>query len=72
MMQSRMRVSKKIEDLDVSLEITMKLSEWREFENKLVDGWPSWKVGEIIQQAIRDIHRATDRITDYPPEMTPP
>jgi hypothetical protein len=40
------------QDAIASLTLTMTIKEFKEFRGQLVDKWPTWKVGEAIQEAI--------------------
>jgi hypothetical protein len=61
-MHSRVKISDKVEDLDVTISLTMTLAQWRQLMRQLPASWPSWKVAELIAKSVGEITTATDRL----------
>lgn len=67
-MHARVKVSEKIEALDVTIALTMPLSEWREVMRQQPNTYPGWKVAELIAESVGQITKATDKLV-APPEQ---
>lgn len=46
------------DDIEVKLEITMTVSEWRELMRQLPQKWPSWELGNEISSALGKLETA--------------
>jgi hypothetical protein len=65
-MHARVKISDKVADLDVTISLTMKLSEWRDVMCQMPKAYPAWRVGELIGESIGKITKATDLLVDAP------
>lgn len=45
------------DEVEVSLNITMKMKEWKHLKNQLQSSYPSWKLSSIIGQVIERIEK---------------
>lgn len=60
-MHARAQLSEKIEDVDLSITVTMKLKEWRELHDQLPKEWPAFKVGGLIADAVYKVTKLADQ-----------
>ena len=55
-MKVRLKVEKP-DDIDFTLTITMKASEWEALRDQLSDKWPSWKLTSAITSLLADARK---------------
>ena len=48
------------DNLDATLSVTMKVSEWRQLMRQMPTGWPSWKFSAAIADMIAEANRRFD------------
>lgn len=60
-MHARAQLSEKIEDVDLSITVTMKLKEWRELRAQLPRQWPAGKVDGMIGDALLKVTKLSDQ-----------
>ena len=39
-------------EIEATIQVTMKMSEWQELQGQLVADYPSWKLGSVISELI--------------------
>lgn len=47
--------AKKTDEIMVEMKISMTVKEWRELREQLPSKWPSWKLGNAISEAAREL-----------------
>lgn len=52
-----------LENIPMTMEITMPLAEWRNLMRQLGQNYPSWAIGREIAEAIGRVTRAVDNMT---------
>lgn len=50
-MRARFKIEKP-EDIEATVTITMKLSDWEALRDQLKDSWPSWKLTAVINDLL--------------------
>jgi hypothetical protein len=65
-MHARVKISEKVADLDVTIALTMKLSEWRDMMRQMPTAYPAGAVGNLIAESVGKIAKATDLLVDAP------
>lgn len=63
-MRARMTVGKEIEDVPVTLAITMTLAEWRAMKEALKNQYPGWALSSLITEAVLALLKANDVLID--------
>lgn len=58
---------KQIDDMDLEISMTMRVSEWRDMMRQLPKEWPSWRVSSLISHALGHIRQATETRLDLQP-----
>lgn len=69
-MQARMTVGKEIENIPVTLAITMPLKEWRQVQKLLKDEYPAWALSSLISDATIALLKANDVLINEGEELT--
>jgi hypothetical protein len=60
----RSSVGKEIEDLPLTISITMSVKEWREVASQQREQWPGWKIKSLIDCSIAKISKAVTVYTN--------
>lgn len=67
-MKASMKVSNQIEDVEMSLTLTMSVGDWRRIlDQSNVSSYPSWKVRDIIRRAISEVTTHIDKMVEVLP-----
>jgi hypothetical protein len=65
-MHARVKISDKVADLDVTISLTMKLSEWRDMMRQMTGPYPAREARRLIEESIGKITKATDLLVEAP------
>lgn len=58
-MKARARID--VDDVPLEITITMTRKQWREILGQMPTGWPSWKLGVLLSDVLRQVTQATDQ-----------
>jgi hypothetical protein len=60
-MHARAQLSEEIENVELSITVTMPLKEWRALNAQLPKAWPAWNVGALITDALSKVTKLADQ-----------